>query len=586
MKRRAKVRRTVTKKSPPPRKLQAAVSAAPIRLWGLWLLGALFVALALYSPALNGKLVFDDIPLPLHLKSLRQLILQTWLAGSRPVLMTSYFLNYWLWGEGTFSYHVLNVAIHAVNTGLVCLILLRLLGKAGWAKSKATAASIIGAGIFLVHPLQTESVSYIAGRSESLATMFALLAYAVCLYRRRESISWLEAVAVLALFGLGVKTKENVVSLAGILVLTDVFWPAPFTLEGLRKNRRLYLLMIPGAAGAAIAIFRLLSRSATAGFSAAMFTWYQYLFTEARVLFLYVRLAIIPVGQSIDHDYVPSRTVTEHGAIVYMLLLAALVALSVLWRRRYPLFCFGLLWFLIWLAPTSSVVPLDDAIVERRMYGALIGLIFIGCEIASRVRLPRATGYGIMAAVVVGFGILCYQRNQLWGDPDRLLALAAFESTHNPRPLLNFAEALDERNRCDLAIPYLRRAELMAPNSYYVHAMWGRTLSCLGHYPEALQRLQLAAALQPTSQVWEWIGLTYGQLGMSDEAGKALQKAVKLNRDSESAHGSLALWYEKMNNLAMAEQEYEITVSLDFSDTWAKAGLMRVHQLRAARGQQ
>ena len=67
----------------------------------------------------------------------------------------------------------------------------------------------------------------------------------------------------------------------------------------------------------------------------------------------------------------------------------ALVALAVYARRRFPLTCFGLLLFLIWLAPTSSVVPINDTLVERRMYLALIGLILIACELAGRLRLPR-----------------------------------------------------------------------------------------------------------------------------------------------------------------------------------------------------
>src|SRR6185369_15722271 len=101
--------------------------------------------------------------------------------------------------------------------------------------------------VFLVHPLQTESVSYIAGRSESLASLFLLVSYLVFLYRPGESISWGRAFAVLLIFGLAVKTKENAVSLAGILFLTDLMWPSPFSLDGPRKNWRLYALMIPGA---------------------------------------------------------------------------------------------------------------------------------------------------------------------------------------------------------------------------------------------------------------------------------------------------------------------------------------------------
>ena len=87
---------------------------------------------------------------------------------------------------------------------------------------------MIGALVFAIHPLQTESVSYVAGRSESLAALFLLLAYVVFLYRRNESISWVEALLVLVLFGAGIRTKENAVSLAAILILTAFFGPSLF----------------------------------------------------------------------------------------------------------------------------------------------------------------------------------------------------------------------------------------------------------------------------------------------------------------------------------------------------------------------
>jgi protein O-mannosyl-transferase len=549
----------------------------------IWVCLSVFAGvLLLYLPALNGRFIFDDLSLPFYGIG-RHGPLSSWISGVRPVLMFSYWLNYHLWGSNPFSYHLVNLMIHFINTGLVFLIVLRLLKMAGWLKEKAMVASIIGAVVFAIHPLQTESVGYVAGRSESLASLFLLLAYAVFLYRRHESISWVEAILVLILFGAGMKTKENAVSLAGILILTDLFWPAPFSVRGLKRNWRLYSIMVPGALVAAGLVFRLLATAQTAGFSLVTFKWYQYAFTEARAIFTYIRMAIFPIGQSLDHDYATSHTILEHGAIYYMILLAALVVGSILLRRRYPLFCFGLLMFLIWLAPTSSVIPLDDALVERRMYLALLGLIFMGCEVGLRLRLSRPAGAAILCLIGLVFGKLCFDRNRLWGEPDRLLELAAAGAVHNPRPLLNFTEILIQRNRCDLAPSYLERAERRLPNNYYVNAAWGRTLACLGHLDQALARLQVAAQIHPCSQVYEWMGLVYGQMGQLAEAGGVLKKAVELGPESQSAHGSLALWYEKTNDFEAAEREYDRALSLDSDDYWAQQGWARVHELNTQR---
>jgi protein O-mannosyl-transferase len=563
------------------------LEASPaLRPWpsAAWLcLGMFAIILWLYSPALNGHFIFDDLALP-FCKPIRHAALSAWISNSgvRPVLMMSYWLNYRISGDRPFSYHFVNLVIHFVNTALVFLVLLRILQSAGWIRRKSRVASAIGAFVFAIHPLQTESVSYIAGRSESLAALFLLLAYVVFLYRRKEAISWWEAVQVLVLFGAAVKTKENAVAFAPILILTDLYWPEAFSLRGLRRNWRLYGLMIPGAILAAFAVFRLLASAGTAGFSVATFKWYQYAFTEARAIFVYIRMAIWPSGLSLDHDFATSYTILEHGAICWMILLASLVAISIILRRRYPLFCFGLLMFLIWLAPTSSVVPLDDALVERRMYLPLIGLILIGCELGMRVKLPAAACVASLCIAGILLGTSCYTRNRLWGDPEKLMETAADHAVHNPRPLLNFAEILIENNECASTQPYLVRAERRLPNNYYVNVAWGRTFACLGYFDQAVKRFETAAKLKPTSQVYQWLGLAYAENGRSEAAGGALKTAVALDPQSATAHGSLALWFEKHQDLVNAEKEYQTAASLDQDDSWAQQGLKRTRQKHAA----
>jgi Tfp pilus assembly protein PilF len=104
-------------------------------------------------------------------------------------------------------------------------------------------------------------------------------------------------------------------------------------------------------------------------------------------------------------------------------------------------------------------------------------------------------------------------------------------------------------------------------------------LACLGRADEGMQHLQLAARIQPCSQVYLWIGLLYGQMGKSEEAGTALQTAVRLDPASGAAHGALALWYESIHNLAAAEKEYSINVSLAPDDDTARVSLARLRRM-------
>jgi len=474
------------------------------------------------------------------------------------------------------------VLIHAINACLVFLVLRLLLGMAGWIEKKTAIAAGIGSLVFLIHPLQTESVSYIAGRSESLASFFTLLAYVVFLYRPEQSITWVRAIGVLLLFGIAVKTKENSVSLAGVLILTDLMWPRAISMEGMRRNWRLYALMLPGVLGAAFLIFRMLSAAGTAGFSVDNFKWYQYGFTEARAIFTYVRLAVLPIGQALDHDFPSSYTITEHGALFFLLLLACLIAAAIYWARRYPLASFGFLMYLLWLAPTSSIVPINDALVERRMYLPLMALILVACDAVDRLKLSRQALGILVAAMALAFGGLCYARNQLWGNPELLIVASGQEARHNPRPMINLANLLIEQNRCDQAIPYLQRAEKILPGNYFINASWGKTLACLGRPEEGLQHLLFAAKIQPCSEIFVMIGLLYGQMGRPADAGVALQRAVQLDKASAPAHGALAIWHENTGDLRAAEREFSINVSLAPDDQAARQGLERVRRSLAS----
>lgn len=554
--------------------------------WGgelpLWhvlcvVLAAFVIGAALYSSALNGRFVFDDEGLPFR-RGIQDDSLSVWVGGVRPLLMFSYWLNYSISGQDPYSYHVLNLLIHAINTGLVFMVLFRLLSLAGWERAKRQAAAVVGAAVFLVHPIATESVSYIAGRSESLAALFMLLTYVVFLGRYPEAISWKRSLIVLALFGMGAATKENAVGFAGILLLTDLSWPRAFSTEGFRRNHRLYLLMAPAVGVAGMLVARVLTGAESAGFSFKEFTWYQYAFTQARAIFAYVRLAVIPLGQSLDHDFPISHTITEHGAIFYLALLGALVGVAVVFRQRYSLACFGFLMFLILLAPTSSIIPIADPLVERRLYLPMVGLILVGCEFANRVRRPKSVVL-LIAITLVMFALLCFERNQLWATPEQLWAMAALESKSKGRPYAHLADILIADNRCADAIPYLERGERLMPHDFFIEVAWGRVLECMGRREDALKRLQRASKIVDNSTVSQWIGLLYGEMGRTQEAGVALQRAVQLGPRDTAAHSALGLWYESTGNAAEAERQYRKALAIDRHNSEAQFGLARIRRL-------
>src|SRR5258708_21628726 len=361
---------TPTVSGTPPKKTKRE-DPQPFRLqwwhYGLMLLGVVLIAFEIYGPALDGPFVLDDIYLPFMNPALANRPLQAWI-NVRPLLMLSFYANFKMHGTEPYYYHWLNVLIHALNSILAYLIVRKMLD---WVGEKGTRREILAAfagAVFLTHPVQTESVSYVASRSEVLSIFFFLAAYAVFLYRRTEAINWTWSVAVLVLFGIAASTKEHAVTLPLLLLLTDYWFNPGFRLDGVKRNWRLYGLVLAGGAFGVFAVLTVLRYSPSAGFNLRDLHWYEYLFTQFRSICVYLRLFVLPVGQNLDYDVPISRTLFDQGAILFLILLVALAAAAWIYRRKFPLASFGFFGFLLLLAPTSSVVPIRDVLVAHRLH--------------------------------------------------------------------------------------------------------------------------------------------------------------------------------------------------------------------------
>src|SRR5689334_10546561 len=141
--------------------------------------GALVLALTLYWSSIKGPFLFDDIGLSFYQPTFPHESLTAWLRGVRPLLFLTYWLSYQISGRETWSYHLIGIVIHAINSSLAFVLFRRILTLNAVEHRRALVCALIGATIFLVHPLQTEAVAYIAGRSELVCGLFSLAALVV-----------------------------------------------------------------------------------------------------------------------------------------------------------------------------------------------------------------------------------------------------------------------------------------------------------------------------------------------------------------------------------------------------------------------
>ena len=265
-----------------------------------WLLAAIVVvqgAFAVYNPALRGPFLFDDFSLPFYNPLRRTEHFSAWVTTVRPLLMLSYWINYQLSGQQTLWYHIFNVSFHSVNAFLVWRIARNLLTQVKVLDWRREVLSVFAGALFLLHPVQTESVAYVAGRSESLSALFYLLALSIYLSRPPGGIGWKRAGAVLLFFGAAVCTKEHTITLPAVLLLTDMFWARENPMQAIRRNWRLYAPISVVAVLGGLFVVWVLSRAATAGFHISGVPWDRYLLTQFRVIFTYMRLFVLPAGQ-------------------------------------------------------------------------------------------------------------------------------------------------------------------------------------------------------------------------------------------------------------------------------------------------
>jgi protein O-mannosyl-transferase len=556
---RAKVRKARTKAPPKGRQpgarrwLYAAAAAV-----------AAYAAFQVYAPALNGPFVFDDTFQPYHTPGFTN-ALSVWIRGVRPLLMFSYWLNY-QFSQAPFGFHAVNVLIHLLNSFLIFLIARMLLrpGSSDWLLPAFAGA------VFLLHPIQTEAVSYIAGRSESLSVFFLLGAFAVFLYRRSPEVSWKTAIAVLALFAAAVATKEHTVVLPALLLLTDYYWNPGFSFSGIRRNWRLYVPMALGAAGGLVFVAGVLAHAATAGFNLPEFTWYQYFFTQCRAFFVYLRLLVFPAGQNLDWDYPVSRNILDHGAIFGLLVIMLLAGAAIYFRRRYPLASYGFLVYLLLMAPTSSFVPIRDPVAERRLYLPMIGILLVAIAALQHIRLDRRKLPATLCVILAALAFLTYRRNELWASDVAIWEDAASKSPGKQRVHFQLAHTYYTYNQCRDAIAQYTEAARLEKPDYGVLVDWGLAYDCADDPDAAVAKLREAAALEPKAHVYTQIAMVYAKQSRWPEALEALAQAEKLDAGYDMIYDDRGGIRANAGDLAGAAADYQRALALNPSNDHAR----------------
>ncbi len=590
-------------------------------------------ALAAYRTSFSGPFVFDGRPTIIDNPSIRHL----WPIGpalhpppigspvsGRPIANLSFAINYALGGLEVRGYHALNLLVHILS-GLTIFGILRRTVTPSTADQAASFLSrpfviaIAAAAIWTVHPLQTESVTYVAQRAESLMGLFYLLTL-YCFVRackdytaaKHGSFAWLGLSLLACLLGMG--TKEVMATAPLMVLLYDRSFVAGTFREAWQRRRVFYLglactwgLLAYLMAGAG-------SRGGTVGFGTAM-PWWAYALTQFKAIAHYLRLSIWPHPLVIDYGLKwggPLGVIAVDGLVVAGLVAATVIGIL----RRSPLGYLGA-WFFVILAPSSSVVPIaTEIIAEHRMYLPLAAVVVLAV-----VGLYDALGkksLAVFCALALGLAFLTSRRNEdyrsaqaLWtetvecapGNPGahNNLGKAFLEAENLSAAKREFTETLrldpglpGARNNLGVvlfregnvteAIAEYEAALRLAPRYADAAANLGRALTQEGRISEAIARFKEALQLEPDNPgTLVSLGAAYLRAGRLAEAIAEYNEALRTRPDSVEAHNSLAFALYKMGRKSEAIAEYKETLRLkpelsdahyDLGNVLAASGLL------------
>ncbi len=568
----------------PLRMDQRKLAALLIVIAGLWA----------YHNSLHGPFIFDDIPSIVENRHIRHLwpvdVALTAPPGTtvtgRPVVCLTLAVNYAVGGLNVWGYHAFNLAVHLISALVLFGILRRTFesdalrdrfgGNAVW-----LAAAI--ALVWEVHPLQTESVTYVVQRTELLMGLFLLLTL-YCVIRSNESTNpplWQLAAIVSCALGMG--CKEVMVVAPLIVLVCDRVFLAPSFRELWRRRASMYV----GLAATWLILVGLvvLTTREMTGLGMQEITPWDYLKTEAGVLVHYLRLCFWPRPLLIDYFDWPVAQSWKDSLVPGVVVLVLLGATIWVFRQR-PWVGFLGAWFFLILAPTSSVMPsLGEVAAERRMYLPLAAVVtlaagggwqaldfFVGDRRDNRA--ARRLGAVAVVAVVLIFGWLTMQRNEVYRSDVAIWSDVVGQRPHNTRALSNLGTVLVAHGRIDEALARYNEAVQLDPGNSDAQFNLGLTLAGRNELDAALVHLNEAVRLVPHSALAQCdLGIVLTEKGDLAGASRHLSESLRFDPRNSVAHNAMGVVLARQGNPVEAEKEFTKAVQWQSDNAQAQANL-------------
>ena len=545
------------------------------------------LALIIYSRTINGPFIFDDIPnivdnqhirmTKINIEQIKEICKSP---SPRPVANLSFALNYYFGGYNVIGYRVVNLMIHIFTGILLFLFIINMLNSPintacipKDLKSNSLLISFFAALIWIVHPVNTQSVTYVVQRMNAMAAMFYMLSFLCYIKGRKARLSrlatggmtkgsrvkpifWFIGCAISGI--LAFSSKQNSATLPLFIVLYEWFF-----FQDLKQIWPQLKILWIGFAVLVLSITALIFiKTDPASFSLILtqnFTLPQRLLTEARIVLYYISLFFYPapVRLSLTHSYPLSVSAIEPFTTLLCIIgITTAIFLAVYLAKKDRIIAFCILWFFGNLVIESSFIPLA-LIFEHRTYLPSMMVYFLIVTLLFRSVKHKWTAFGLMGLIILILSIWTFQRNNVWSDEISLWRDGIKKSPNITTPHINLGEALQAKGKTKKAIDCYLKVLSISPNNTKAHINMGAALLEHKNYDKAFYHFKKALKNDPLSkQARLNLGNILFAQNKTKQAMNYYLELLKLYPDYTEAHNNLGNVLIKQRKFKKAVLEF------------------------------
>jgi hypothetical protein len=522
-----------------------------------------------YSQTLHAPFEFDDFANIVDNEKLASLSTYlhsiswgTFSPKGRWLALATFAINKSLSTGDITGFHIVNILIHLTTAITVYFLTKITLATFGAEASRRYAlVPFLAALGFVLHPVQTQAVTYIVQRMTSLATLFYLgtiLLYALSFSTAAPSTKS-DTVRTRALYPLAlilsllaISSKEISVTLPVTIALYDFCFLSGSTKQRLTRLTPFAVIMLVmplyllGADAAVVSV----THGGGSEQSRAL-PRLTDLYTESRVIVTYLRLLLLPIQQNFDYDYPVYDSLLQLPVLLSLTLICSLLWSA--WRLlkishaatcRFPVLMrvsgYAICWFFITLSIESVVVPLLDTIVEHRLYLPSVWFFIAGAflvvELTVRAPAAKKVVVTVTALLFMASGYATMQRNTVWRDFGTFWGDVVAKSPNKARALSRLGKHYADKLEPAKAIPLLERAIAINPGYAPSHYALGLALAQRGDSQGALLHYLMTARLIPkSSKGWLEAARICMEEGNTADAARYFQRAFDVEPNTLTA---------------------------------------------------